>query len=146
MMHHYQELQRQVSTSAFISSITSGNHFGHPHGSKRKRRHRTIFTEEQLEQLELAFEKTHYPDVLFREELALRVDLKEERVEVTQISIIFVCLSTFSHGLSNCLLQNARVCSLVGKPDSFSFFCSMRNSSRLSCSSEFAICFKNKCV
>ncbi|GFS61247.1 hypothetical protein TNIN_128381 [Trichonephila inaurata madagascariensis] len=50
-----------------------------PH--RRKRRHRTIFTEEQLEQLEAAFEKTHYPDVMLREELALRVDLKEERVE-----------------------------------------------------------------
>ncbi|XP_035232751.1 paired mesoderm homeobox protein 2-like, partial [Stegodyphus dumicola] len=55
---------------------------GAPVGShRRKRRHRTIFTEEQLEQLEAAFEKTHYPDVLLREELALRVDLKEERVE-----------------------------------------------------------------
>ena len=52
---------------------------------KRKRRHRTIFTEEQLEQLESTFDKTHYPDVVLREQLALRVDLKEERVEVCNL-------------------------------------------------------------
>jgi len=49
---------------------------------KRKRRHRTIFTEYQLDELERTFQKTHYPDVVLREQLAVRVELKEERVEV----------------------------------------------------------------
>lgn len=60
--------------------------------AKRKRRHRTIFTEEQLEQLEATFDKTHYPDVILREQLALQVDLKEERIEVSLDKICFKIL------------------------------------------------------
>uniref|UniRef100_A0A9J2P270 Homeobox domain-containing protein n=3 Tax=Ascaris TaxID=6251 RepID=A0A9J2P270_ASCLU len=52
------------------------------YNGKRKRRHRTIFSEEQLQILESAFQGTHYPDVMLREKLALQCDLKEERVEV----------------------------------------------------------------
>ncbi|KAB7505047.1 Homeobox protein goosecoid [Armadillidium nasatum] len=51
--------------------------------NRRKRRHRTIFTEEQLATLEDTFSRTHYPDVVLREQIALATDLLEERVEVT---------------------------------------------------------------
>ena len=51
--------------------------------NRRKRRHRTIFTEEQLATLEETFARTHYPDVLLREQIALSTDLLEERVEVS---------------------------------------------------------------
>lgn len=48
----------------------------------RKRRHRTIFKEEQLEILEQCFQENQYPDVSIRERIAEQIDLKEERVEV----------------------------------------------------------------
>ncbi|XP_068191642.1 homeobox protein goosecoid-2-like [Antennarius striatus] len=49
---------------------------------RRTRRHRTIFTEEQLEALEELFLQNQYPDVNTREKLAHHTHLKEERVEV----------------------------------------------------------------
>jgi len=79
--HSYQSIN---SAAAALSVAANSLHTDQQHLAvqKRKRRHRTIFTEFQLDELERTFQKTHYPDVVLREQLAARVQLKEERVEV----------------------------------------------------------------
>ena len=67
----------------------------HPHPSNNsrnnatgfRRRHRTIFSDEQLELMERMFDRTHYPDVMVREDIARMINLTEEKVEVCTISV-----------------------------------------------------------